>query len=338
MKRDPGRGSDTSRFAAAAFVIGSVLVVACGDDDTAGSGSSSSGKPGTSTSGSIGGSSTSGSNTSSTSGGSGLSLTGYATAICEKVQKCQPAAFSQSWAIKAECIAEVETSNKEGVSSLPGSKITQEQIDACAAKITSTSCAFGLNDLAECVLKGTLTSTSACYDGRQCQSGRCKRNNLSDNCGNCAAFETAGGTCLEDGDCDFGLTCLDGSCAKLGAKGEACTLDGKRCDAGLVCANGKCAEPADKGGACTQTGNECRRGLFCSGTTCAEITAKVAALGESCDAQTTCRKSSCRGGKCIAYATTGSACGTETTGPADCDGDNFCRDGTCEANTFPDCK
>lgn len=324
------------RLLGIAFVVGSLIVVACGDDDATGGSSSSSGT-GSSTSGNIGGgSSTSGGATSSSSGG--LSLSGYATAICEKVQKCQPAAFSQSWATTAECVTDVEASNKNGVSALPGSKITQDQIDACGAEISGSTCAFGLNDLAKCVLRGTLAAGAGCYDGRQCQSGRCKRANLSDDCGACASFETTGGSCLEDGDCDFGLTCLDGKCAKLGAKGETCTVDGKRCDAGLVCANGKCADAADKGFACTATGNECRRGLVCTSGTCQDVTVKVAALGEPCDAQTTCRKSSCRGGKCIPYATTGSACGGDGSALADCDGDDFCRDGKCEANTYPDCK
>jgi hypothetical protein len=317
-----------------------VLVVACSSsDDATGGSTSSSGKPGSSTSGDLGGSSSSsGGRSSSSSGGSGLSLGGYATAICEKVQKCQPAAFSESWAIKAECIADVEASNQSGVSALPGSKVTQEQIDACATQIAQTSCAFGINDLEACVLKGTLPTPAPCYDGRQCQTGRCKRANLSNDCGTCAAFETTDGACLEDGDCAFGLTCFEGKCAKLGAKTEPCTIDGKRCDAGLVCANGKCADAVDKDGACTPTGNECRRGLFCDGGKCHDITEKIAALGEACDPSTTCRKSSCRNGKCVAYATPGEACSTEPTGAADCDGESFCVGGKCEANTYPDCK
>lgn len=327
------------------FVGSVILVVACSSSDDGGttSSSSSSGKPGSSTSGDISGSSTSGgASSSSGSSSGGVSVTGYATAVCEKVQKCQPAAFTQSWAIKAECIADVEATNAKGLSALPGSQVTQQQIDACAAKVASSSCAFGLDDLEECMLKGTLSGGTPCYDGRQCQSGRCKRTALSNDCGTCAAFEDVGGTCFEDGDCAFGLTCADGKCAKLVAKGESCTVDGKRCAAGLVCANSKCAEAVDKDGACTPTGNECRRGLFCGGGTCKDVTAKVAAIGEKCDASTSCRKSSCRGAAgsetCIAYAKPSESCGDATTGPADCTADSYCVEGTCEENTYPDCK
>lgn len=326
-----------------ALVFSVALFVACSSDDTSGgSSTSSSGKSGSSSSGTIGGGSSSSSGTASSSSG-GVSLTGYATAICEKLQKCQPGTFSKSWAIKAECIADVEASNEAAIGLLPGLSVSQEQASACAAKITASSCAFGVGDLAECVLKGTLPTSTPCYDGRQCQTGRCKRTVLSADCGRCATFEEIDGACIEDGDCDFGLTCSDGHCAKLLAKTEVCTVDGgKRCAAGLVCAKGACAEPAEKDGACTATGNECRRGLVCNGTTCKDATFKVAGLGDKCDGSTTCRKSSCRGTPgsevCVAWAKAGQSCGTESNGPADCDGDSTCAGGQCAENTYPECK
>lgn len=318
-----------------------VLIVACSSDGDGGGGSSS-GATSSSSSGNIGGGSSSG-GASSSSGGAGSKLAVYATAICEKVEKCQPGVFAQNWASKAECVEDVEASNSAGLTALPGMRVSEEQIGACAARIASSSCSFGLGDLAECALTGALGAGVACYDGRQCETGRCKRAALSDDCGSCAAFEAEGGSCLEDGDCAFGLTCDGGECAKLVAKGEACDVDGRRCDAGLVCANGECAEPVEKDGACTASGNECRRSLVCSGNVCKDVHVKVAALGEKCDASTRCRKSSCRGAPgretCVAYAAMGGACGSEMDGPPGCDDDSFCvENGTCEGNTYPACK
>jgi len=325
------------------FVASVVLVVACGDDDDGAGGTTTSSSGGTGPTGSTGGFGTSsGSTSTSSSGGDDIaSLRAYAIAYCKKLMECTPVSFNESWANKDECIDDVDKSNRDSQKLLPGLTITQEQVNGCAAEISSTSCAFGRTDLRKCARKGSLKDGTACYDAAQCASGRCKYENPNNDCGSCGTFEATGGDCFIDSDCDFGAMCFDGKCAKHLAKDAECTAEGVRCVAGLVCAKGTCREPVDVNGACERS-RECRRGLSCLDTVCKEKPSKAASLGETCDAQTVCRKSSCRGApgatRCIAYATTEQACGDAVDGPADCDSNNNCFEGHCSENTFPSCK
>jgi hypothetical protein len=327
------------------YLVGTlVIAVACSSSDDANDpGTTSSGASGSSTSGSIGGGSSS-SGASSSSGGSSVSLDGYANAVCAKVQRCQPKGFLVDWATKDECVADVIASNQAGLTALPGSQVSQAQVDACAAKVAATSCAFRLDDLEECALTGTFDDGTPCYDGRQCKSGRCKRG-FSDDCGTCAPHESEGGECIEVADCAFGLSCegtaAPGACTKALERDAACTKDGPPCGPGLRCVSGHCADPVADGGACAPDGDECSRGLTCQSSVCKEPVTNVAALGEKCPGDTVCRKSSCRGAPgsetCVAYAREGADCGFDRDGPPECDADSACIDGTCEGNTFPDC-
>lgn len=333
------------RYAWVPFVgVGVVTaIVACSSSDGGSGGGTSSGGA-SSTSGSIGGGTSSG----GTSGGgtSGGDLDGavetYAKVICTRVSKCQPDQFATNWAVYADCVSDVKAKNLAGATALPGSMISETQITACATALDAAPCAITGNDLDACTLKGSLADGAGCYDGRQCQSGRCKRADGSANCGTCAAFEKPAGTCFDNGDCASGSECFDNQCAAYTEAGGECADDLASCKPGLTCSKGTCITAIEIDGACTQGGNECRNGLTCVSGTCKAPAVTVAAVGASCKSGEVCRKSSCRGAAgaevCVAYAATGAKCDVKKNGSPDCDpAKDYCNT-TCETNTFPTCQ
>lgn len=336
------------RFAWVPFAFVGVVtaIVACSSSDGGSGGASSSGA--SSSSGSIGGGTsssggTSSGGTSSSGGALDASLETYAKVICTRASRCQPDQFAIHWETYADCVSEVKARNSAGATALPGFAISESQIMACATALDAAACALTGNDLDACILTGSLADGASCYDGRQCQSGRCKRADASADCGKCAAFEAAGGTCFDNGDCAFGSECFDRKCAKYVEAGGACADDTASCKPGLTCVKGTCAAAVEIDGACTAAADACRSGLGCVSGTCKPPSVTVVAIGASCKNGEFCRKSSCRGAAgaevCVAYAATGAKCDLVKNGPPDCDpAKDFCSDGTCEANTFPDCK
>ena len=328
-----------------AFVGVITVVVACSSDGDTSKGTSSGGA--SSSSGSIGGGTSSSGGTSggtSSSGGAlDSAIESYAKVVCARRQKCQPNSFDVSWATQDECVADVKAANAAGIAALPGTNVGDATIKACAAALDTAVCALGTSNLADCVLKGTLPLGASCYDGRQCEVARCKRVYADADCGVCTAAANEGAACFGTEDCAFGLECDGGKCAKPLEAGAACTDGPPSCKGGLVCAKSKCATAVEIGGACTPAGKECRGGLVCESGACKAPAVKVAVLGASCKDGETCRKSSCRGAPgvetCVAYAAVNAACDLVKNGPPDCDpATDYCVDGKCEANTFPDCK
>lgn len=223
---------------------------------------------------------------------------------------------------------------------------------------------------------GTRKAGEPCEESLQCESGRCTTDGES-RCGVCARLAGEGESCAGQGvACGAGLRCEPGAggagevCQRRGVEGAACSNNGA-CDAKLVCDGGACkavgalpkaGEPCAQfcafgslcassvcvalpreGEACVpnDTGPECAAGLRCDDASkaCKRRFAGEVEPGGVCGEDDFCKGGTCRGGRCVAYAKLGEACGDEGASPGDpgapppCEDDYDCRAGACVAWT-----
>jgi hypothetical protein len=279
--------------------------------------------------------SSSGTGSSSSSSGDGATpppppdpIAGYARARCASLQRCLPGRYAAYYRTEADCENDVRHDAPAA---------TQQQFDACAAKLDGAECRFDERDLPECTFNGTLPVDAPCSGNSQCATGRCQRA-AGVACGKCAARVPADGTCTSSSDCAAGLYCNDNDkCKPESGLNDSCTFGTVPCAAGLTCAPNKCKEAADVGATCTF--GECRSNLSCANGRCAED--KYSTVGGDCGFQSSgsfihCVGSSCSGalgaaGKCQAYLPAGATCSTDP-GKPDCDpAQNLtCTGGTCQ--------
>jgi hypothetical protein len=176
---------------------------------------------------------------------------------------------------------------------LPGSQITGEDIESCAAAIQAGGCAAEGTTPEVCNVLGTLPAGGACNENFQCQSGVC--------------FQTAtvgeAGPALDD--------C--GKCQMVPGVGQSCTTNcapGAACDTSMTPPTCVAVTQVAAGATCNGTTTVCGAGFYCdSGGTCAALLA----TGQACGSNGPCAPpATCLGQTCQAPGATGAACGLDS--------------------------
>lgn len=260
------------------------------------------------------------------------------TAICNKLAMCDPLTVKKAFGDAKTC-AERLAISCEGAMKAEGSGLTAAAAMSCAQAYTAASCDADPNTIAACTFKGSKANAATCQSGDQCQTGHCALP-ANASCGTCGPTNAAGGTCVENDDCNAGLYCNDnGTCVAPAAAGMPCS-DALLCNVGLYCEPTKstCAPlVTTMGGACASADAcDVNKGLLCHpmSKTCQPL--KFATAGQACgllgaDLVDCQAGSECLGmqgatqGTCSAVAKDGQAC-TDAIGclsPAECIG------GTC---------
>src|ERR1019366_6252154 len=184
-----------------------------------------------------------------------------------------------------------------GYPSLPGSQITGDALEACAAAMQAAGCAGAGTTPQVCDVLGTQPAGAACNETFQCQSGACfqtatlgEAGSTPNLCGQCLAVTSVGQTCAEN--CAQGAACDDTmsppTCVAVtqGAAGATCNGKTAVCAAGLYCdSTGTCSAFSAAGQACTSTG-ECAPPSTCRGETCQAPGATGVACGGVSDCAT----------------------------------------------------
>ena len=258
----------------------------------------------------------------------------YAKAICGVINTCSVAALHHLFGTLQNCEARYGDTGCETQGNAPGSTLTPSALTACAQAWSTKTCEeYQFSVPAECAFHGTLADNAPCTYGHQCQAGACYMGDQSW-CGTCKAKGKLGDSCSPlFRSCEDGLTCAEPSqsvwvCAKPLSEGTAC-YSHPECDLGLRCVDGHCARAKLLGEACT--GNDCdytQHDVICLGTAdgggsvCAQLS--YSAAGESCNDNNglglvTCGNSAfCQtknggsGGSCVAALADGAPCNTST--------------------------
>jgi hypothetical protein len=125
-----------------------------------------------------------------------------------------------------------------------GASYTIESLNACRDVWQSYSCeSLTLNELPDCIQRGTLTHGESCRFTTQCASGNCAA--PEGGCGTCLERVEAGAECLDDQQCPNGYSCAFGRCQQLSIYAAEDSLsDGSPCEYDGRCA-GLCAPTAD---------------------------------------------------------------------------------------------
>ena len=205
--------------------------------------------------------------------------TQYATARCQKLDSCTAGLASRErFGDVATCIARGVLGCTAALAA-PDTSATPDFFTACAAALTSSSCADFVDETnipQACLnLAGPRAGGAACSFSAQCQSSWCLVPRGAA-CGVCAVRPAAGAACTTDSDCGArGLFCSKaGTCAAHAILGAPCG-DARPCGAALSCvgmtkaAPGACAAAiVTVGAACdpkraTAAGCDGSLGLYC---------------------------------------------------------------------------
>ncbi len=229
---------------------------------------------------------------SSSSGGGSVSAdeacAGGAAALCGQVKACAPLLVTLIYADEATC---TDAFKKSCLATLaaPKTGATPAGIEQCGLDAKSASCSDLLshNPPASCrPTGGTVANGMACGDDWQCASGRCTVA-ANATCGICADRSAAGGTCVGDEDCAYGLACTAGVCVARGAAGASCDV-GHPCAFGNACrtaaggTSGTCGPPAAAGEACSNGECDTASAAFCNPLTMRCELATSAKAGSAC--------------------------------------------------------
>lgn len=156
---------------------------------------------------------------------------------------------------------------------LPGSGVTEANLEACASALDVSACQFPAGQPIACDFHGTLLGGATCTDNVQCVSGQCQ------------------GTQLFSPDGPVGPVTY-GTCAPVVAVGQVCAQGSfsAGCPQGAVCITAdttgstlaSCVEVAqgDVGATCDDLSAKCKPGLYCAGETCAPLAGSGAACGD----------------------------------------------------------
>jgi hypothetical protein len=193
---------------------------------------------------------------------------------------------------------------------LPGSGMSAETVEACAASLDMAACQLPGGPPAACQFQGSLGDGAACTDDVQCSSGNCDDGvEISPEgpvgppkCGHCKGGAVAAGeVCAHE---NFSAGCPSGSICLV--TDASAMLPTYVCTAVTV---------GDVGAACDDLAATCTSGLYCAGGHCAQLGAAGAPCGEGassggnpggCAAPLGCVDSS--GGKICASGDSGAAC------------------------------
>lgn len=281
----------------------------------------------------------------------------YAQAFCAIKIRCTAYTFHRDYGTAEQCEARFGGNNCTTWMSSPGSKVTPADLVACAAALSTETCAqWFVSTPPECGVKGSLSDGAKCAYDQQCQSGFC---DIAPGalCGPCQTKARLGESCSHFlRECENGMRCANPSgdtvewvCTVPGGEGASCSGDDE-CSWGLVCINDRCVRAKGLGEQCS--GRECdlRSDLMClsvagsSGAACGRVS--YPAPGEACDeaAAIVCGSSAdCKGtsgsakaGVCSAAREDGAACDSSS----DCLVPAQCLDGTCKspANVVGSCQ
>jgi hypothetical protein len=181
---------------------------------------------------------------------------------------------------------------------LPGSTLTDAQLEACAQAIHAAGCT-GLPALpAACLFSGTLTPGSACNEGFQCQSTLCfvaapvgdAGAGAGTGCGKCEAVASLGqpcgsATCAQGSACNYRGTPPTCVAETSGGAGAACNGSTSVCDVGSFCdvTTMTCTATYPAGQACNAS-SECKAPATCRAKTCAA----PSQVGGGCYVDTDC--------------------------------------------------
>jgi hypothetical protein len=264
--------------------------------------------------------------TSSISGGvsSDQAMTDAANAYCSRAQACAPAYVTFGYGDVATCATRYKLVLTTSFGA-PGSVETADQIEACAQAIPGATCADVLSRSppSAChTVPGTLGDGNPCQSDSQCTGAVCHIP-ANGTCGHCGEPTAAGASCVDDDDCQYGLSCVTGVCTQYGAENASCDAS-HPCRPDLGCKGGACTAPSPAGTAC-QSSAECDNlhGIYCDplGMTCTNVSfaAPNAACGVVDSQLVACSGpgSLCKDanaptyeGTCSPYATDGSPCDT----------------------------
>ena len=296
------------------------------------------------------GSDTGSSDSTGTSGGVTVeqACASFASAACSKLSSCSSFFLELTYGDEATCRDRLGLTCPPSVGA-PGSSQSAADWQACANDIPSLGCdaIFERNLPQSCRPKeGTLPDGAACGDSSQCRTSNCDTNDKE--CGVCAPIVAAGSACMEEDDCDYGLTCAQSKCVKRAEMGATCDA-ATPCKVTLACSGGKCAAPAGAGEPCgaMAAGCDTLKGLGCNAmNVCQKV--KLVGPGEVCG-QVGLDFIGCKGGgkckvavggmgmgTCLAPAADGAACGADD-GP-ECQDPATCSNDVCTLSDPASCK
>jgi len=256
----------------------------------------------------------------------------YAQALCAYYDRCDPWNMRVNRGDVPRCVA-VYTQYAAEMFSAKGSMVTAAQVNECLAMVSTRECRldlwgnYGFYAEPACRFIGTVPKGSPCYFSSQCSTGSCSvESDPVTLCGTCISPAPEGGDCTTT-ECDFGLTCVSGTCAAAVKPGEACRP-------GIPCLGdcifGICRAKLEREMPCefaNATRCSTRSALACvsdgTATRCRPI--RYAEAGQSCsygeknETYTGCILSQCKrvtdGGTsstCVARLPEGAACGQDT--------------------------
>lgn len=289
---------------------------------------------------------------------------------CERAVACGEAAFGERALCSAPTIVlallgrddfDIRTALKAGhLRYVPGgaTRCLDALRDApCEEGAASERLLLGCNN----VIRPATVVGNACWADRQCEGGRCDRNNNFACPGRCAGWLTLGAACDDvdpDRQCDptvhyCGTTAPPDagptepkSCLRKRQRGESCARD-VECSFGLVCTGDVCGDlPHPKEGDACAASTLCDRDVYCAPD---GICVKQKDEGQPCDAPLACRRGfACVGlklpsvvtpalvpGVCRAWLPTGAAC-DPTVDVTGCPSSHSCstESRTCVGNGY----
>ena len=268
-----------------------------------------------------------------------------ATANCQKYNACRPRWLQATFGDVDTCATQYAATLCRNRLGIAGTSDRPATVDACAAALTSATCAQFLdNDLAvsACLaLPGALPTGAACGTPAQCQTVTCEFP-AGAACGRCGApLRAAGAPCTSSSQCESNLQCFNDVCALPGGVGARC-VDSFECQYPLSCMIDRCAVSANAGESCATAPCNDRDGLFCRNVVCQPL--QLVGKGEPCDDADFrfCRAGFCAPtglsteGTCVASAVVGGPC-SDAIGPF-CLPWARCVQGVCETADPGMCK
>jgi hypothetical protein len=278
----------------------------------------------------------------STSGGGSVSVSqacsDLASAICGKLQSCEPFLFQLIYGSTSNCESITQGPCADAVNA-NGSGANASNVEACAQGYQSAMCGDleSNNPPSSCQVHGSLAAGTACGSNVQCSGESYCHTAANSVCGVCAALVGSNGACAQSSDCQKGLTCSKGTCVAAVAQGGPCMPGGSPpCQAPLACVNNACQQPVGSGQKCDVAAQNCdiTQGLFCSTMgTCEKIV--IASPGQPCGLVSG-TYTLCQGGaQCtVAMGSTMGTCATNAANGATCgsNGESCMAGATCVNN------
>jgi hypothetical protein len=255
----------------------------------------------------------------------------YATTVCSRQTRCEPAIQSYFETTEMECVADTTariTANYTAFGNIIAANrlgFSQTSFDNCMQAIQTADCAVGA-DPAACdgIFTGSQVAGQACALQAECTTGNfCGIQRLGD-CGSCQPMAAAGQDCS-------GSVCTDGTrCLALNDGRQLCipdtANDGQPCGAiatglcrgRLQCVgdmNLVCARPVNRGDMCPT----------------ANMTGGLPSAGCNIYANDVCVSNVC---VAVNWGAAGTSCG-DNTSPNNCNGSAHCDANTMQCLAYP---